>query len=224
MDPSVDRARPGRDAEPRPARSSGFRDRDQFQQHRLPGLPRPARPTTTGNRSTATSRISGRGGQGRAGRGVHDRPLARHPHPLCRRHLLQGRGRLRGRARRGDAHRIPGDRRRRVPAADRLPRSRLVPAQPVPASRRRPSSAASPTATSPRSTPRPRGLPADRMRLHICWGNYEGPHTHDIAARRHHRHRAEGAPAGPEHRGRQPAPRARMGGPRRRSASPTTRC
>jgi 5-methyltetrahydropteroyltriglutamate--homocysteine methyltransferase len=25
------------------------------------------------------------------------------------------------------------------------------------------------------------GLPPDRMRLHICWGNYEGPHTHDIA-------------------------------------------
>ena len=24
------------------------------------------------------------------------------------------------------------------------------------------------------------GLPPDRMRLHICWGNYEGPHTHDI--------------------------------------------
>jgi 5-methyltetrahydropteroyltriglutamate--homocysteine methyltransferase len=24
------------------------------------------------------------------------------------------------------------------------------------------------------------GLPGDRMRLHICWGNYEGPHTHDI--------------------------------------------
>ena len=23
-------------------------------------------------------------------------------------------------------------------------------------------------------------LPADRMRLHICWGNYEGPHTHDL--------------------------------------------
>ncbi|MEM7095407.1 MAG: cobalamin-independent methionine synthase II family protein [Actinomycetota bacterium] len=22
-------------------------------------------------------------------------------------------------------------------------------------------------------------IPADRMRLHICWGNYEGPHTHD---------------------------------------------
>lgn len=24
------------------------------------------------------------------------------------------------------------------------------------------------------------GIPSDRMRLHICWGNYEGPHTHDI--------------------------------------------
>ncbi len=23
-------------------------------------------------------------------------------------------------------------------------------------------------------------LPTDRMRLHICWGNYEGPHTRDI--------------------------------------------
>ena len=25
-----------------------------------------------------------------------------------------------------------------------------------------------------------KGLPADRMRLHLCWGNYEGPHTHDL--------------------------------------------
>ncbi|MBX2823942.1 MAG: cobalamin-independent methionine synthase II family protein [Gammaproteobacteria bacterium] len=24
------------------------------------------------------------------------------------------------------------------------------------------------------------GIPTERMRLHICWGNYEGPHTHDI--------------------------------------------
>ena len=24
------------------------------------------------------------------------------------------------------------------------------------------------------------GLPPDRVRLHICWGNYEGPHTHDL--------------------------------------------
>ncbi len=26
-----------------------------------------------------------------------------------------------------------------------------------------------------------RDIPAEAMRLHICWGNYEGPHTHDIA-------------------------------------------
>ena len=26
-----------------------------------------------------------------------------------------------------------------------------------------------------------RNIPADRMRIHICWGNYEGPHDHDIA-------------------------------------------
>ena len=26
-----------------------------------------------------------------------------------------------------------------------------------------------------------RNIAADRVRMHICWGNYEGPHTHDIA-------------------------------------------
>jgi 5-methyltetrahydropteroyltriglutamate--homocysteine methyltransferase len=24
------------------------------------------------------------------------------------------------------------------------------------------------------------GLPRDRIRLHLCWGNYDGPHTHDV--------------------------------------------
>ena len=23
-------------------------------------------------------------------------------------------------------------------------------------------------------------LPADRLRLHLCWGNFEGPHNHDV--------------------------------------------
>jgi 5-methyltetrahydropteroyltriglutamate--homocysteine methyltransferase len=27
-------------------------------------------------------------------------------------------------------------------------------------------------------------IPADRMRLHVCWGNYEGPHDHDIPLER----------------------------------------
>jgi 5-methyltetrahydropteroyltriglutamate--homocysteine methyltransferase len=25
-----------------------------------------------------------------------------------------------------------------------------------------------------------KNLPADRLRMHVCWGNYEGPHDHDI--------------------------------------------
>ena len=29
-----------------------------------------------------------------------------------------------------------------------------------------------------------RNVPADRMRVHACWGNYEGPHTHDIPLRK----------------------------------------
>ena len=24
------------------------------------------------------------------------------------------------------------------------------------------------------------GIPADRVRLHVCWGNWEGPHVHDV--------------------------------------------
>jgi 5-methyltetrahydropteroyltriglutamate--homocysteine methyltransferase len=24
-------------------------------------------------------------------------------------------------------------------------------------------------------------IPADRVRLHLCWGNYDGPHVHDVA-------------------------------------------
>jgi 5-methyltetrahydropteroyltriglutamate--homocysteine methyltransferase len=25
------------------------------------------------------------------------------------------------------------------------------------------------------------GIPADRVRLHVCWGNWDGPHIHDVA-------------------------------------------
>ena len=28
-----------------------------------------------------------------------------------------------------------------------------------------------------------RNLPADRLRMHMCWGNYEGPHHHDVPMR-----------------------------------------
>ena len=29
-----------------------------------------------------------------------------------------------------------------------------------------------------------RDVPADRVRLHLCWGNYEGPHHLDVGSRR----------------------------------------
>ncbi len=29
-----------------------------------------------------------------------------------------------------------------------------------------------------------RNIPADRVRMHVCWGNYEGPHHHDVPLER----------------------------------------
>jgi 5-methyltetrahydropteroyltriglutamate--homocysteine methyltransferase len=29
-----------------------------------------------------------------------------------------------------------------------------------------------------------RNVPADRARMHVCWGNYEGPHHHDVPMQR----------------------------------------
>jgi len=29
-----------------------------------------------------------------------------------------------------------------------------------------------------------RNVPADRVRMHVCWGNYEGPHHHDVPMQR----------------------------------------
>ena len=59
-------------------------------------------------------------------------------------------------------------------------------------------------------------IPPEQLRMHLCWGNYEGPHHHDVpladildivfAARPH----------GRLLRGRQPAPRARVEGVRAR--------
>ena len=25
------------------------------------------------------------------------------------------------------------------------------------------------------------GIPEEQVRFHVCWGNYEGPHIHDVA-------------------------------------------
>ena len=41
------------------------------------------------------------------------------------------------------------------------------------------SSTRSPSTSTP-STRRSPAIPPDRVRLHLCWGNYDGPHTHDV--------------------------------------------
>ena len=46
------------------------------------------------------------------------------------------------------------------------------------------------------------GIPPEWMRMHVCWGNAEGPHNHGHPADRDHRPRA-GGPAGGSVRGGQ---------------------
>lgn len=41
-----------------------------------------------------------------------------------------------------------------------------------------------------------RDIPAEAMRMHICWGNYEGPHDHDIALEKIMRIVLKAKPAG----------------------------
>ena len=56
------------------------------------------------------------------------------------------------------------------------------------------------------------GIPEDRVRYHICWGSWHGPHTYRPAAARHRRPDPAGQRAGLLDRGGEPAPRARVGG------------
>ena len=53
-----------------------------------------------------------------------------------------------------------------------------------------------------------RNVPAEMARIHICWGNYEGPHDHDIDFRKVAPILVKAKPAGARRRGRQSAPRA----------------
>ena len=53
-----------------------------------------------------------------------------------------------------------------------------------------------------------RDVPAERTRMHLCWGNYEGPHIHDIPLEKILPAVLKAKPAGPVVRRRQSAPRA----------------
>jgi 5-methyltetrahydropteroyltriglutamate--homocysteine methyltransferase len=56
------------------------------------------------------------------------------------------------------------------------------------------------------------GIPGDRVRLHCCWGNWNGPHLYDVALDLILPVLYQ-ANVGVEHRVRQSAPSARAGGP-----------
>ena len=68
------------------------------------------------------------------------------------------------------------------------------------------------------------GIPEEQVRFHVCWGNYEGPHIHDVPLARHRRPGAGGARRRLLGRGRQPAPRPRVAGLGGRQAARTARC
>ena len=57
-----------------------------------------------------------------------------------------------------------------------------------------------------RSTPRPRKS-RPRTRMHVCWGNYEGPHDHDIPLRTFFHRQCSSAARDDPVRGCQSAPR-----------------
>ena len=54
-------------------------------------------------------------------------------------------------------------------------------------------------------------IPADRVRMHVCWGNYEGPHTHDIELGKIMPLVLKAKPMALLLEGRESATRARMG-------------
>ena len=98
---------------------------------------------------------------------------------LPRERVLQKRGGIRLRARRGDADRIRGHRRRRLPAAGgrRLAAGAVGPDRHRDGSRRLPQ----------RSLLRVEALnhalsniPEERIRYHLCWGSWHGPHAYDL--------------------------------------------
>ena len=56
------------------------------------------------------------------------------------------------------------------------------------------------------------GIPEDRVRYHLCWGSWHGPHTTDVPLRTIVEHHSQGERPGVFGRGRQSAPRARVAG------------
>ena len=120
-------------------------------------------------------------GRGRFRRDVHDRGVAGdrgvgHGEPALPLDggLRPGRGRC-------ASIRVPGHRGPGPLAADRRPRPRPRTPHAVRRRVRSPTSWRGSSSSSAPSTPHLVGIDPGRVRLHVCWGNYEGPHTLDVA-------------------------------------------
>ena len=108
-------------------------------------------------------------------------------------------------------------------APGRLSRPRDEPAHPV----RRPDDVRVPQAgrdADRGAEPRARQHPRRCGRLHLCWGNYEGPHHRDIAMNEIADMVLKAKPAGHFVRGIESPPRARVAKSGRTSSCPRTRC
>ena len=55
-----------------------------------------------------------------------------------------------------------------------------------------------------------RNVPEERVRYHLCWGSWHGPHAHDLELKIHRRSAPEGESEGLSHRSGERAPRARV--------------
>ena len=55
-----------------------------------------------------------------------------------------------------------------------------------------------------------RGIPREKVRLHVCWGSFHGPHHDDIPLEGHHRHHLPRQRRQLFDRSVEPVPRARM--------------
>ena len=150
------------------------------------GLRRPDRLYRPGRAPARHRQLQGGAGEGPGGRGVPAGRGARERHPRPQERVLRERGRLPAGDRRGDAHRIPHDRRCRLPgAARRCPHRRHL----------RPHGAAGELRRLPRlgralcrgGEPRARRHPRGPRALSRLLGKLAGAAHHRRAAARHRR-------------------------------------
>ena len=114
-------------------------------------------------------------------RAVHDRAVARHRRDHADERALRLARGLRDGARDGAREGIPRDPRGRADPAGRCARSRDGTRDDVPGRDRRGLRQDRRDASRGDQQGDCEGIPRDRWRLHVCWGNWEGPHVYDIA-------------------------------------------